>query len=111
MTHSKPVQYGATSGKVFVMAGEHIVAMTPAGARTLAQHLPRLAALAEKFAQHQTAEMADSLIQRGFRWRLTADGDAGQWCAIYPDQEYPITAIADYATATRSLYALLRFPS
>lgn len=111
MTHSVPVQYGAIAGKVFVMAGEHVVTLSPEGARTLARHLPSMATLAETFSQSLVAEMADSLIQRGFRWRLTADGDAGQWCAIYPDAEYPITAIADYATATQSLYAMLRLPS
>lgn len=111
MTHSVPIQYGSIAGRVFIMAGEHIVALTPEGARTLARDLPRMAALAEKFSQNKLAEMADSLIQRGFRWRLNVDGDVGQWCAIYPDGEFPITATADYATATQALYAMLRLPS
>lgn len=111
MTHHQPVQYGATAGKVFIMAGAHIVALTPEGARALASQLPRMAALAEKFSQTKVAEMADGLIQRGFRWRLTPDGELGQWCAIYPDGEIPITPIADYATATHSLFSMLSLPS
>ena len=112
MTNAQPVFYGAADGKVFIKAGENLVAISPDGARTLARHLPRMAQLAEDFARHHIGEMADALIQRGFRWRLTQQGgELGQWVVVYPDDEYPITTPSDYATATQSLYAMLRMPS